>query len=279
MEFTSRNNVWRPVFLFAVVLAFWIGSVVAEVLYEKSAHVESWNDIGVQLPLPSPEWFEKISFGFKNVVADMLWVDAIQIFTRWDAKSNGFPQHFDAIAKLAPQFEYPYIFGILVLPGYGGPEFLERARALAEQGMRALPNDWKIPFYLGVQYHITGKDYKKALMYLNAAADNSFAPPIVPATRAIYTSKSGSFEAARSLLIAMEKTADNDFTRGVARAWLGRIDAVMSLEQAVRRYQARFGVIPQSVASLIQGGFLPDTPLMRNLGVEIRPDGTILFTK
>ncbi len=279
MEFTPRNNVWRPVFLFAIIMAFWLGSIIAEVSYEKRVHVESWNDVSVLLPLPSPEWFEKVSFGFRNVVADMLWIDTVQIFTRWDAKSEGFPQHFDAIAKLAPRFEYPYIFGILVLPGYGGAKFLERVKVLAEQGMVALPGDWKIPFYLGVEYHVIGKDYQKALTYINYATDNPSAPPIVAVTRAIYTAKSGSFEAARALIVAMEKTADNDFTRNVAKSWLERIDFLESIQQAVRLYKQHVGSVPRNIAELVRAGFLPANAQLGNFDLIIQSDGMITFQK
>ena len=279
MELISWNNVWQPVFLFAVIAVFLAGSIVAEESYEKRMRVEAWNDVGVLLPLPSPEWFEKVSFGFRNVVADMLWIDAIQIFTRWDAKSQGFPQHFDAIVKLAPKFEYPYIFGILVLPGYGGPKFLERARVLAEQGMMSLPDDWRIPFYLGVQYHVTGKNYEKALIYINYAAENPSAPPVVAQTRAIYTAKSGSFEAARALIVAMEKTADNDFTRDVAKSWLERLDLLESIQQAVHLYKQHVGSVPQNIAELVRLGFLPANAKIENLDLVIQSDGTIMFKK
>lgn len=277
--FPFQNSMRRSIFWFALAAVFLFGSIAAEILYEHVSRVESWNDIGVQLPLPPPEWFEKISFGFRNVIADALWIDAIQIFTRWDAQSPGFPQHFDAIAKLAPRFEYPYLFGVLVLPGYGGPKFLERAHILAKQGMAALPDDWKIPFYLGVQYHIVGKDYRQALTYINYAADNLSAPPMVAAMRAVYTAKSGSFEKARALMVVLEKTADNDFTRDTARAWLERIDLLESIERAVRGYQEKFGFAPGTISELTHAGFLPAGQTFENLGVIIQPDGAIIFKK
>lgn len=279
MMFLFQNTARRFVFLFAVAAFFLTGSIAAEVPYENTHRAVSGNDIGVQLPLPSPEWFEKISFGFRNAVADTLWIDAIQIFTRWDAQSEGFPQHFDAIAKLAPQFEYPYLFGILVLPGYGGQKFLERAHTLAERGMAALPDDWKIPFYLGVQYHIVGKDYQRALTYINDAANNPSAPPVVAATRAIYTAKAGSFEKARALMVALEKTADNDFTRDTAAAWLVRLDVAESIQAAVRGYQKKFGRAPRDIAELARAGFLPKVATFKNLDIIIRLDGSIMFQK
>ncbi|MBU6414957.1 hypothetical protein KGQ34_01770, partial [Patescibacteria group bacterium] len=165
------------------------------------------------------------------------------------------------------------------LPGYGGSKFLERAQALAKQGMVALPDDWKIPFYLGVQYHIVGKDYRQALTYINYAANNPSAPQTVAETRAIYTAKSGSFESARALMITVEKTADNDFTRDTARAWLERITLLESIQAAARGYQKKFGFVPRSIAELARAGFLPADAQFENLGVIIQPDGAITFKK
>ena len=211
----------------------------------------------LSLPLLLPvSWLRVSSLGFKNTMADVLWVQMIQEFAYWRGEGL-FPQYIDRITTLDPQFEYPYLLGILMMPRFGQ---MQEIAAIAERGMRVLPENWQIPFYLGAQYHIVARDTETALRYVALAAQKPSSPPVVKQIQAIYSAHTGELATSRGFFAVLYATAKEEETKNIAREWLERLDHIEALQEAVRQYAARFGRLPASVQELQERGIIQKIP-------------------
>lgn len=211
----------------------------------------------LSLPLLLPvSWLRAFSLGFKNAMADVLWIQMIQEFAYWRGEGL-FPQYIDRITALDPQFEYPYLLGILMMPRYG---HMEKIAAIAERGMRVLPENWQIPFYLGAQYHMVGRDTATALRYVALAAQKPSSPLLVKQMQAIYSAHTGELAASRGFFAVMYATAKEEQTKNIAREWLDRLDHIDLLQEAVRRYTVRFGRSPKTIQELQERGIIQEIP-------------------
>ena len=120
-----------------------------------------------------------LSFGFNNVIADMYWIRTIQDLIQWNEKDQFYVDYFKNISTLDPKFEYPYLFGIFVVPTNKSPQFLNEIAIVADRGIEALPENWQIPFYLSTKYKLITQDLNKTAYYLNLAASRDTAPESV----------------------------------------------------------------------------------------------------
>jgi hypothetical protein len=71
--------------------------------------------------LPTKETAKKTAFWFKNLRADLYWLQTIQ-YIWWNAISSDYKKYLfiilDLITELNPYFEHPYIIWTLLLPDY-----------------------------------------------------------------------------------------------------------------------------------------------------------------
>ncbi|KKU52211.1 MAG: hypothetical protein A3H69_05245 [Candidatus Sungbacteria bacterium RIFCSPLOWO2_02_FULL_47_9] len=274
ISFSSRKVEWLMVTLIA--LSYLLSAVFSQIMYDNRVAAR---DPAESLPsylLPIPI-LEKLSFGFRTLAADILWIGAIQFYVEWDRKDPTFIQYFDSIVALDQKFEYPYLFGTLILPE--GDPGMEQTRRIAEKGIAALPNDWQIPFYLGMQYHTVLHDISHALKYINLAADTPGAPGVVKDTRAFYAVRAGDYSAGKTLLETLYKTADNQYTKDLAQRKLELLSLLETLQKAVLSYKKQFGTFPSSVDDLVSRRIIPVLPPeLKGFRFEIDPNtGRITF--
>jgi len=225
------------------------------------------------LPLLLPAaWLQAFPLGFKNVIADALWVEMIQDFA-YRRGEGLFGQYIDRITMLDPKFEYPYLLGVLIMPRFG---HMETIAAIVERGMRALPENWQIPFYLGAQYHVVERDTETAMRYVALAAQKPSSPPLVRQMQAIYAAHAGEFASARGFFSVMHETAKEEETKSIAREWLDRLDRIQALQEAVWRYKAAFGKIPKTVGEMRERGIVRELPPdLQNIKFVIDENGTL----
>ena len=191
-----------------------------------------------QFLFPPPENIERLSFGFKEVMADTFWLRWIQdadncqtylqpvVELEPDAKSvkqDRFfdPRHrncdtswsfkmLDAVTKLDPKFSIPYVAGgtslSVLTEDYAG------ATILFDRGIANYPDDWNLAFRAAYHFMIGMHDQAKAAALLNHAAEHG-APPWVNALASRLFAEAGQLELALRTLTAYRKTMVGD--RGV----------------------------------------------------------------
>ncbi len=133
--------------------------------------------------VPPPLEIKHFSFGYKESIADSLWIRFIQDMDECGEFENqkntnkkkscnmgwGY-RMLDAISELAPRFESVYLTGATVLSVVGNDA--KGAEAIFDKGIKVFPGDWSISYRAGYHYLVEMKDYKKAAEALKLAAEN-----------------------------------------------------------------------------------------------------------
>jgi hypothetical protein len=125
-----------------------------------------------------PAGIEHFTFGHRDVVADVLWIRAIQDFDYCDQKiaqnlcvgKTWLYKMLNAITELAPQFRMPYATGAVALSVMVSD--VEGAARIFDKGAVYFPNDWPILYRAGYHYLYELKDKKTAAGLFIRAARN-----------------------------------------------------------------------------------------------------------
>ncbi len=162
-----------------------------------------------------PPQLERFVFGYNEVVADMLWIRAIQDFDYCDdvvskhlcKGSSWLYKMLDSITNLSPKFRMVYSSGALaltvVISDYEG------ATKLFDKGVEAFPNDWQILYRAAYHYMYEVKDNKRAAELLIRAADNG-APKWAYALAGRLYSDSGALDLAEAVLAEMKASGQEE---------------------------------------------------------------------
>jgi len=151
---------YRP--LAMIIVALWVSVWGVQRQYDqvRLQHIRtiqiSVNEF-IEPSLPSPIVLEKAAFGFRTVIADLLWLTTIQYYGGGDpyGKYRQLPKLVESITRLDPRFTYPYSFAGLVLPNEGFPD---EALSILRTGEKSLPDSWELPYNEATIYYIDKKD-------------------------------------------------------------------------------------------------------------------------
>ncbi len=186
---------------------------------------------------PPPEYIEHFHFGFRESLADSLWlrwvqdVDYCQLYGDQNrelgreeisnAKNNPLtanPRHkncdgswgfkmLDAVSKLAPRFEMVYLAGApalsILVEDYTG------ASVIYDRGLEQYPNDWKLLYRAAYHFQFDVKDFKRAAELLTRAGDSG-APLWVKSLASRLYTLTGQIELGLSTLESYRKTLDGN---------------------------------------------------------------------
>ena len=178
----AKNLISARVLNFVMMVAVINGIVLAQLFYDswKMAYGKkpnvSENVLIEPHPLPA-DVLKKSSLGLNNFIADIIWLETIQYY------GGGLPyekyrklgQLVTLTTEMDPRFEYPYEFGLTVLPGEG---FTKEAVSLGEKGLNSpyFKNSWEIPYTLAMVERTNVKDNLKAAQYFEIAAKRPGVP-------------------------------------------------------------------------------------------------------
>lgn len=134
--------------------------------------------------IPPPPQIENFTFGYREVMADLFWIRAIQDIDYCEKKDSmgrcdGSPWVYpmlDAITRLSPKYRIIYAAGGPILSVLINDR--EGARVLFERGVKEFPNDWRILYRAAYHYLYETTDKKRAAE-LFIMAGKAGAPPWV----------------------------------------------------------------------------------------------------
>ena len=176
------------------------------------------------LYLPSGEFLEQASLGYRNLAADLLWFRTVQYYGGYSKGENDlalFSHLIDVITDLDPQFIFAYTFGALIISqdiGYpaGGVEVLQK-------GMWNNPENWWIPFEIGFIYYVDEKDLPNAERYFHLASRIPGADGIAKRFAAFVAQRAGHTETSIAMWEDLARTADNPAMRDLAEMYLEKL--------------------------------------------------------
>jgi hypothetical protein len=194
---------------FALTLLF----AVAVIAFERSAVLQVGE---LHFLAPPPEHMELMHFGFRESLADSLWLRWIQDNDTCQTYASAMnpnpiqpsvgefanPRHkfcdnswsfkmLDAVTKLAPRFKMPYLAGAVTLSVL--VEDYEGAKVIFDRGLEQYPTDWILLYRASYHYLFDRQDLRVAADLMDRAA-KAGAPSWLTLTAARLYSKTGQMQ-------------------------------------------------------------------------------------
>jgi len=157
------------------------------------------------------------NFGFDTILADILWVKAIQylggIPKITEAEGAVIYKMFDRITDLDPQFTEAYKLGGLTL----SVEESEKAISLLEKGIVNNENiDWTVPYYASISAFFHLKNYKEAMRFLEIAVKAPEHPPHIDRLLATANNLAGYKEVSLDMWQDIYENATQNYEKDLA---------------------------------------------------------------
>jgi len=204
------------------------------------------------------------TFGFRNLFADISWLEAVQVAGTRRLTRNEYDRlalMIQTVIHFDPRFKVPYLLGGLLL-GDSRPH-VQEALNILEQGGANHPDDWRFPFYVGYLYYFSLGDPMEGGRALEAAAKIDNSPPYLALLAARMFSEGRKPETALRFLNAMMKQENDPARLEVLRRRIREVVAerdMQRLERAVEVYQKKTGQLPKELSDLVREGMIPRIP-------------------
>jgi tetratricopeptide (TPR) repeat protein len=178
------------------------------------------------LYLPSGQFVEQASLGYRDLASDLLWFRMVQYYGGYRMGENDialFSHLVDVITDLDPQFVYAYVFGALIIAQ--DLDQFKQGIGFLEKGVRNNPEDWWLPFELGFLNYVYARDYPQALFYFEKAARLPGAGPQAARFAAFVAAKAGYVETSIAMWEELARTSDNKYVRELAERYIAKLKA------------------------------------------------------
>lgn len=250
-------------------LALWAtGALLLSLLGILQVPLNHWSSSRPKLQqltyLPSGEYLRMAALGYRELAADLLWLQAIQVMgeRKLSEEAGHWLYHaMDRITTLDPKFVRAYEAGshalciLVVLP--------EESNRLLEKGIQHNPEEWKLPFLLGINYYFEMADDEKAAEAMARASRLPGAPAGLARLAAkLFVAAQSPQQAVELLAKIYEETSDESIRKMLEirlKESIVERDLQM-LEQAISRYQLNYSRRPERLENLVGQGLLRELP-------------------
>jgi hypothetical protein len=262
----------------------------------RSAHEAAPPAVNTQIDVPAipGEVAGPLAFGFRSLVADATFLEAIQLLairktSLPSTETIGLDRTLTLLltysTEMDPKFAGAYRFAGYALPHEtvdGKAMGVLAAVSLLERGVRERPDDWTLSLTLGFLQSYYLHDFRRASRTLALAAKTHGAPPYLALLATRVGAQAGDLETATSMAELMLAQANEDRAR---REWEERVEALhmerdlQAIDAAVQRYRSEHGAPPRSLQMLVAAGYLRGVPREPHGGAYvIDGDGTARST-
>lgn len=130
---------------------------------------------------------------------------------------------------------------------------------MLDYGMKYRTWDYMLPYFAGFNAAYFLKQYEPAAQYMKRAAEIS-GNPLFTNLAARYFYESNKSEFGVSFLDMMEKGARDEKVRKLYRVRRTALQAVITVQEAVKRFKERNGHLPGRIEDLVENGILKRVP-------------------
>jgi hypothetical protein len=278
-----KSNRVATVMCSLLLVVFFAGTVLCRSQVEKLRGKEV--TLEEVLYMPSGKSVKRVSLGYSSLLADIYWTRAVQYFgDKLNKRSMRYDLLYpllDITTDLDPHLIIAYEFGSLFLSqsppdGAGQPE---KAVALVEKGIRENPSYWRLYFTLGFIHYLDRRDYKAAGAAFLKGSEVPGALPWMKVMAARMAEHGDDRSTAVYLWKAVYDTSIDPQVKDTAVQHLTSLRAeadIEQLEQRVKIYRERTGMLPSRWLDMVRAGVLPGLP-QDPKGAEYRllPNGTV----
>ena len=220
------------------------------------------------------------AFGFRNILADMVWLEAVQVAGNPYLTSGDydrFAELTDTVLRFDPRFVVPYLFGGMVLGD--SRDHAPEALRILERGSGNFPAEWRFPFYVGyIQYFSLGNPVEGGMALLRASRIPG-SPAHFPLLASRMLSEGNRPETALAFLGEMVIHEKDPLRRKSLEERIRRVEVerdLRFLEAAIAEYRAKIGSAPGDLEALVRAGILGRIPTEPYGGkYHLAPDGQV----
>jgi hypothetical protein len=278
-----KSNRVATVICSLLLAVFFAGTVLCRSQVEKLRGKEV--TLEEVLYMPSGKSVKRMSLGYSSLLADIYWTRAVQYFgDKLNQRSMRYDLLYpllDITTDLDPHLIVAYEFGSLFLsqPPPDGAGQPEKAVALVEKGLRENPSYWRLYFTLGFIHYLDRRDYKAAGEAFLKGSEVPGALPWMKVMAARMAEHGDDRSTAVYLWKAVYDTSIDPQVKDTAVQHLTSLRAeadIEQLEQRVKIYRERTGMLPSRWLDMVRAGVLPGLPQDPN-GAEYKllPNGTV----
>lgn len=178
--------------------------------------------------LPTAEALRVTAMGYDNLAADLLWLRTVSYYGAWRKGDHGldfFRALTHRVVDLDPLFIEGYRFGAFVLAD--DLNSMESAYELVEKGMERMPDEWELPFLLGLLEYTVRLDDEAAATWFQRTAAMDTAPEMAQRFAAFVTSRAGDLQKAYTLWDFVYQTTPNPDMRAKAAEYMEDLRAAI----------------------------------------------------
>jgi hypothetical protein len=213
--------------------------------------------------LPPGKTLRVISFGYRNLVADMLFIWSIQFYSSYYlANRYDYIEHiFNTITDLTPHYTEPYIVGAWIMALEA--KELRMAVRLLQKGSENNKDDYIFDYEAGYYAFENLKDYKLAEKLFKKAGERRNAPPAIKRSWAHLVYMKDDLEFAWNLWADIYKNAATRLEKDAAYNHLYQVKYEMDkkfLEAKVESYKKKYRRYPGELAELKRTGIITGVP-------------------
>jgi len=219
----------------------------------------------------------EFAFGFRNVLADVVWLQAVQVAGNRKLTPTEYDRLYMLLnveADLDPMFEMPYFLGGLVLGE--SPQHGREALRVFERGKVTHPTDWRFPFYMGFTHYFSLGDAVAGGGAMAEAAQLPGVPAYVPGLASRMLSEAREPEAALAMMETIVRQENDPARRAVLERRIREVTVerdLQALERAVESYREKMGTVPRELSDLVRAGILSGIPEEPNGGRYLMEPG------
>jgi tetratricopeptide (TPR) repeat protein len=212
--------------------------------------------------IPSGKYLKYATFGYSSLVADLIYLWAIQYYTTYTIvdRFQNLEHIFSIIAELDPRYTDPYEIGSLI--AFNEAKDLKLALKILDLGLEKNPDQWIFPFEAGHQAQRAG-DFETARKYYEKTSKIPGAPEIAKRLYAAAVFRAMDLKESWETWMEVYKTAKDERTRKIAGKHLYQVKAASDtklLEEAVGRFKEKYNRLPGGLDELVGHGLLTSLP-------------------
>ncbi len=270
---TRAANIFRP----AVLLILLAGVVGLQFAYDRAVPASAdTKGSAIQGGLP-PLAIRAIDMGFHSTIASFMWAATMpEVLDLYFFGDQRYLSDRSYLNEIDPKLSYPYAFSVLLLPAIKNlPNGLAIAQAIGKDGIAHADPDWRIPYYMAINYYLESHDLENALRYFNIAANTPGIPDYAARFSLNFGIDTRERDRVRGIWETIYESTNDPTMKARAAAYVERLNDFDYLQAAAKEYKARYGAYPTSTAALVEKGIIPAVP-QDPFGFTfiIKPDGS-----
>ncbi len=213
--------------------------------------------------LPPGKTMKILSFGFHNLMADMLFIWSIQFYSTYNLTNRfDYLEHiFNTITDVNPRYKEPYIVGSWIMALEARD--IRMAMRLLEKGAKNNPEEWIFDYELGFYAFKNLRNYPLAEKYFKESASKPNAPSMLERRWAHMVYMRDNLQYAYELWLDIYKKSKKLLERDSAANHLHQIKFEIDkkwLDRQIAMFKTKRYRFPFNLEELVRTGYIDKVP-------------------